>query len=940
MQRRNFIATMASLSTLGACSTASNNAREGIVAADPGEALLASLTELLTWLAATPWQSYLGSSLGVVLPASGNAETMTALLAQFDDSTLRQIRAQCGFEDFGGKRLLEPGKPALSLLYFALASPRVRLPGEVKPLDYPSIDQIDTLEDLIYATDRVSAVQFDKNDYVLAVFAYEFRPAAKTPHRQHADMVFSRTGVSRVGTRPHRWNRVRRCFDSLPEENPGQALTPQDVAVTPARFGLFLAQVVRRNGLNLQVGESRDFAQFFLLPVRKLVNGDPLIGASAIVFSQYHRDEKLHRLVTMEGRDWKRLALPARIPFACQAPPFLRVTSTSTAAPHTPLTGDNTFGTAQQLVGLLPLRSSSLLLPVPAPLVREAVQRVDGREERLRFRVPPHQVFHGQGGLSNRRYTTLKLIENPALEAGAFGMDDIVFGGGRPTTSFIAPRNGPTFVNIRYMVTENDGSAPVHLGPGCGVDYWEDLIRSGGYWAALFQDNLCDGCVSAKLASGTPGADNTSFVKQLSLLEVLPAFSLVAAPDFMQLIDGRDLRNHHEHFLEGGPETVSGARVRANPHLRIPGTERQAFLSPFDPVSFDKTRTILARKTALTITALVSDTAVRSGKQTFAVDYEASNSLPDTASNVFAPGWDVTYSTAGSKPGPLPYYFASFGLGSPFPEDMKLCAAANGMWPAASPDASRTYYPSLGEVITSLVQPRRRSRRPPTAVPFLDDEIGHHPASHAVLEKIVPAGTGWDGEYGPFLTRLKGSDGRAGRLAINFTNIGHADYVHNALSSNRQMRMRSLQHLTAEQVIARMDALRICISRLPGASKVRMSTLWLVSAEAVPNWSVGALGSGIPLGLLGGTDKTWAQRSRFGPEARDGYLFVFASRLDKSIQACPDDASRAVVACATMYVCQLARKPGASGFALAWTALQDDTPSPATAAWKVHDYTA
>ena len=56
--------------------------------------------------------------------------------------------------------------------------------------------------------------------------------------------------------------------------------------------------------------------------------------------------------------------------------------------------------------------------------------------------------------------------------------------------------------------------------------------------------------------------------------------------------------------------------------------------------------------------------------------------LPDAASGLFAPGWDVSRDNG---------HLAPYGLGSPFPEDSKLCAPLSSFWPAVAPDASRTF---------------------------------------------------------------------------------------------------------------------------------------------------------------------------------------------------------------------------------------------------------
>src|SRR5207248_7263575 len=112
-----------------------------------------------------------------------------------------------------------------------------------------------------------------------------------------------------------------------------------------------------------------------------------------------------------------------------------------------------------------------------------------------------------------------------------------------------------------------------------------------------------------------------------------------------------------------------------------------------------------------------------------------SSFLPDSASNFFEPGWDV--SLAGDDDGT---YFAAYGLGSPFPEDAKLCAALNSFWPAVAPDATRTFG-LLGS---------------PTAQPLLDGELGYHPNHPRVQSGEVASQRGWDGEFGPFFEQAGG----------------------------------------------------------------------------------------------------------------------------------------------------------------------------------------
>jgi len=86
--------------------------------------------------------------------------------------------------------------------------------------------------------------------------------------------------------------------------------------------------------------------------------------------------------------------------------------------------------------------------------------------------------------------------------------------------------------------------------------------------------------------------------------------------------------------------------------------------------------------------------------------------LTDGASGVFAPGWDVSIDRvveSGQTEDTVVTFFSTHGLGSPFPEDAKLCAALSSYWPAVAPDITRTFQPSS---------------RYATATPLLDSTIG------------------------------------------------------------------------------------------------------------------------------------------------------------------------------------------------------------------------
>jgi hypothetical protein len=149
-------------------------------------------------------------------------------------------RTLSGFEDFSadGVRAIEPGDPDRSLLLHALASP-----GVTKRLDgttlgkFPSLRDIDILEDYVYATRQVTFQQMQDEHPGLAVvlFACEYRPAAQAVHRTAAGMCFSRTGIARIGTKDALFDRQRRGF------LPYVAGQMNAFRVLPARYCAYLA---------------------------------------------------------------------------------------------------------------------------------------------------------------------------------------------------------------------------------------------------------------------------------------------------------------------------------------------------------------------------------------------------------------------------------------------------------------------------------------------------------------------------------------------------------------------------------------------------------------------------------------------------------------------------------------------------------------------------
>jgi hypothetical protein len=137
-------------------------------------------------------------------------------------------------------------------------------------------------------------------------------------------------------------------------------------------------------------------------------------------------------------------------------------------------------------------------------------------------------------------------------------------------------------------------------------------------------------------------------------------------------------------------------------------------------------------------------------------DARRTSMLPDDAAGVFAPGWDVAQDKLPGAGGRA--HLASYGLGSPFPEDAKLCAALSTFWPAVAPDVFRTFVNVIG-------------RSNGVIAPMTDEEIGQ--------SGTLP----WDGIPGP---RQMSVDGRP---FVEFASFLNADYVRQALQNRFSIRL-------------------------------------------------------------------------------------------------------------------------------------------------------
>ena len=278
-------------------------------------------------------------------------------------------------------------------------------------------------------------------------------------------------------------------------------------------------------------------------------------------------------------------------------------------------------------------------------------------------------------------------------------------------------RHAPEYVHVRHAVGDDGSVSDLNDDPDVVA-----RVNAGGYRARHYVDFTGDGSIVAscpQLAVQVP--------------RNVPAYSMVTAPDFYPNCDQRELV---EWWLQRVPTALRN-RVWRTPPLTL-SDERMAPNLQLPDVDF--------RPEDTTVTAIVSLPLILVPQQR-PLDVATTRRhahLPDSAAGIFAPGWDTSHDETGGVP-----HLAAYGLGSPFPEDAKLCAALSSFWPAVAPDSGRSF-----------------SRVFPTATPLTDEELG------SVGD--LP----WDGVPGP--RRLDG-DGDAD--VVEYAEFDFVDYVRTALDS-------------------------------------------------------------------------------------------------------------------------------------------------------------
>ena len=318
---------------------------------------------------------------------------------------------------------------------------------------------------------------------------------------------------------------------------------------------------------------------------------------------------------------------------------------------------------------------------------------------------------------------------------------------GKPVTFKVSPAKIDVFAALEPRASGSGFPAYVHARTRVKNGVFEDLndqpdvvaaMKKKSYQALHYIDYTGDGWVTAEVPE----------LAGLSL-SVLPAYALVSAPDLFPSSGQFELSEwsrssqvpaHFRGSLWNIPPTpLSETRLPAN--LQLPGT-------PFKAAD-------------ATITAMVGMGAPTGMPAVWPVQPDArrSSMLPDDAAGVFAPGWDVAQDKQPGAGGAD--HLAAYGLGSPFPEDAKLCAALSTFWPAVAPDVFRTFVNVIGNANGTIA-------------PLTDEEIGQ--------SGTLP----WDGIAGPREIMVNGQP------FIEFAAFLNADYVRQAVENRFSIRLTSL----------------------------------------------------------------------------------------------------------------------------------------------------
>jgi len=613
-----------------------------------------------------------------------------------------------GFGDFAlaGNQGIQPGQPDYSLFYHALAAPTVQTGRNGAPLTvFPTLAEIDTVENYIYAARQTSLAAlstdyFYKWPVAIVMFATQYRNAPMGVSGRHAQLCFARTGIGRIGNLAPRYDPRLRSFVGSDDSR------IFDFHVVPRRFSPYLAiQMPLNSGAPAQFGPQdrldTDRDRQFWVPMHKLFTGpECLVGMDLeIALSRGMLNDELasfHRFLQDQGLQ-NNWSGPDLEQF-----PFAikdeKIASYST---------DPDFG-----AGVL------------APRANTMVEEATYKGARLTFPVDPKY----SGDVTKLQMSSLFVLPGGAPPRSPQYLDD---------AEQMTPRPAPEYINLRHRVingqVDNLNDRPDML----------EIIKRGNYSAQHYLDYSGDGWVGAlspQLFKAGIGVSK-------------PAFCMVGLPDFLPKVGQRELMLW---WTQQVPPALRDA-LWATPPLALSQTRFAANVEL--PVGFsiddDTVSAIVSQPQGMDGAPVSSQTQTPNGTLRF-----DKVGMPDSSPGLFDPGWDSSMGVRTTQGGKLQRYLVSHGLGSPFIEDAKLCAALGSYWPGVAPDATRQYQPD--KELSGISYPW------PTAVPFTDEEIGMVPVADGPLKgNFLP----WDGVPGPRRSTFQG------RPTIEYQDERRVDYI-------------------------------------------------------------------------------------------------------------------------------------------------------------------
>lgn len=645
-----------------------------------------------------------------------------------------------GFADFSKNKArgIEAGDPAGSLFYHALASPDVTFvpdSGSNLPMmgqnltDYPTLAELNTVENYIFAaTERDFAAIRRRAGQLLgtpvsglelavAVFACEYRSASETPHQRFADLCLSRTGVARVGTIAEQYVGRLRGYVPFQDGDPVNA-----IRVLPCRYAAYIAA---------KASPRPDrFGPATTLPPEDASDidaGDAGLDFWVPVHKLFNGSECISGLdldVTLDDHyeNQKIARLHERLEKTGHSSGF-------TAAQREMSPFRITSNLASRSTDMPD--GSRLVIPAPHRLTDPA--EFNGNP--LTFPVPDMQNDSGY----NAGFAPSLTLDEPAVPVRPY----------------------PEYAHVRQKV-ENGNQDYI----GDDPDMLAETI-DGGYDALNFVDHTADGWIQAT-------------VPELSQLPSLQAYSLIAAPDFFPGVAQRDVFQWWTKLQDPSHVATLAPWMQA----LVTSSEWGSFwsrpplpLSGFRAVANINLEGATFEQADNTVTSIVSvlqkiDLS-KPTKQTRPTIRHAG--LSDSAAGFFAPGWDTSADRIPSSGGIN--HLSAYGLGSPFPEDAKLCAALSTFWPAVAPDTARTFLAGFSDG---------------TVCPMTDEELG-----------ATGTGIAWDGVAGPRIIQQDSSS-----IVVRYPKFDFADYTINARDGRFSIALTS--RITLADYTARIVAMRRC----------------------------------------------------------------------------------------------------------------------------------